>query len=106
MKLQTKWTPVALQSLSEVLTYTYREFGSARLVRLRQQISTTARRLESFPRSGKKELIISERTGIDYRSALVIKGIKLIYSLTEDTVFIEYVKNVRQDDATILARLK
>ena len=34
-----------------------------------------------------------------------INEIKLLYTVVEDTLFIEFVKNTRLDDATMLAKL-
>jgi plasmid stabilization system protein ParE len=105
MNLQLQWTPIALQSLSEVLSYTYEEFGERQLRKLISQIHTVARRLATFPLLGKREEELTEATGIEYRSAIVISEIKLLYTISEDSLFIEFVKNVRMDDATMLAKL-
>lgn len=105
MNSHLRWTPIALQSLSEVLDYTFEEFGERQLHKLTSQISDAALRIATFPRSGKYEADLSVDTGIEYRSMLVISEIKLLYTISDDTVFIEYVKNTRQDDATILAKL-
>jgi len=45
------------------------------------------------------------RQGTEYRSILVISEIKLLYTVSEDTLFIEFVKNARMDDATMLEKL-
>jgi hypothetical protein len=36
---------------------------------------------------------------------LVISEIKLLYTVSEDTLFIEFVKNARMDDSTMLEKL-
>ena len=36
---------------------------------------------------------------------LVIDEIKLLYTVSEDTLFIEFVKNNRMDDSTMLNKL-
>ncbi|MBR6444828.1 MAG: type II toxin-antitoxin system RelE/ParE family toxin [Prevotella sp.] len=105
MNLKIRWTPVALQSLSEVLEYTFEEFGERQLRKLISQIYAVVRRIEVFPRSGKQEFDLLEATGIEYRSVVVISEIKLLYTVVEDTLFIEFIKNTRLDDATMLAKL-
>ena len=105
MNLHIQWTPIALLSLSEVFEYTYEEFGERQLHTLKTQISSTARRIATFPGLGKQEVGLVEATGIEYRSMLVISEIKLLYTVSEDTLFIEFVKNARMDDSTMLEKL-
>ena len=105
MSLQILWTHIALQSLAEVFDYTNEEFGERQLHKLASLIHSTTSRLAIFPQSGKYESELAKATGIEYRSALVIPEIKLLYTISDDTVFIEFVKNVRMDDATMLAKL-
>ena len=104
MSLRIKWTPVALQSLSEVLDYTFEEFGERQLQKLTKLIYSTTYRLAAFPLSGKFEPEITDSTGIEYRSMAVISEIKILYTTDDDTLYVEFVKNVRLDDATMLAR--
>lgn len=101
MNLPIKWTPLALQSLSDVFEYTFNIFGGSQLLKLRGQISDATRLLSLFPLAGKKEIELSEKLKTDYRSIVVIKEIKLIYTTTSDGVFIEYVMNTRQSETTI-----
>ena len=105
MNLHILWTPIALQSLSEVFVYTYTEFGERQLRKLTSQIYSATRRISAFPHSGKLETAISEATGVEYRSMVVISEILLLYTVMDDTIYIEYVKNTRQDDSTILKKL-
>lgn len=101
MSLHIKWTQIALQSLSDVFEYTFAMFGQRQLTRLRNSISKTTNLLASFPLAGKRETTISECLNIEYRSIIVIKEIKLVYTCSADTVFIEYVWNTRKDEDTI-----
>lgn len=105
MILHIQWTPIALLSLSEIFEYTFEEFGEQQLRRLKIQISSIARRIATFPGLGKREIDLVEATGIEYRSILVISEIKLLYTVSEDTLFIEFVKNARMDDSTMLEKL-
>jgi plasmid stabilization system protein ParE len=105
MNLHIQWTPVALLSLSEVFEYTFEMFGERQLRKLKTQISSTARRIATFPGLGKCEAALIEATGIEYRSIPVVSEIKLLYTVSEDTLFIEFVKNARMDDSTMLGKL-
>ena len=105
MSLRILWTRIALQSLSEVFDYTYWEFGESQMRKLTKQIYEATRRLSACPQSGKIEEEISKACGTEYRSAVVIDEIKLLYTVSNDTVYVEYVWNVRMDDATILRRM-
>jgi len=106
MNFQIQWTHIALLSLSEVYKYTYEEFGGRQLNKLTEQIQLATRCLSIFPMSGKREEELEESTGIEYRSIVVISEIKLLYTISDNTVFIEFVKNTRMDDATMLDKLK
>ena len=105
MNLQVLWTPIALQSLSEVFEYTHKEFGERQLHKLASQIYAVCGRLAIFPLSGKRESELAKATGIEYRSIIVIKELKLLYTICDNTLFIEFVKNTRMDDTTMLERL-
>lgn len=105
MSLHIQWTHVALLSLSEVFEYTFEKFGERQLRKLKTQISSTARCIATFPGLGKRETDLLKATGIEYRSVLVISQIKLLYTVSENTLFIEFVKNARMDDSTMLEKL-
>lgn len=102
MNLQIQWTPIALQSLSEVLTYTYGQFGERQLRKLSRRLHVVEQNITFFPYLGKKETVLVKATGIEYRSIAVIKEIKLLYTINDSILTIEYVKNNKMDDSTIL----
>ena len=43
--------------------------------------------------------------GVEYRHIVVISEISLLYTIVNDTLFIEYVKNARLDDSTVWEKL-
>ena len=86
MSLQVLWTPIALQSLSEVFVYTYTEFGERQLRKLSSQIYKVTRRIASFPQMGKFEEVLLKATVIDYLFIFFI-----IYFSIYDTIFDVYV---------------
>lgn len=105
MNLNIEWTAVALQSLSEVIDYTFEVFGERQVQKLLSQIYKVTGQLATFPYIGKVDEFCSEELGIEYRRILVISEISLLYIVAGNTVFIEYVKNARQDDVTIWEKL-
>lgn len=105
MSLSIEWTATALQSLEAVLEYTITEFGEAQVRKLRSQIFRTVKRLSVYPQMGAVEPF-SSKTQYEYRGALVIKEIKIIYRVVEDRILIIYVKNARLDEKTMLFELR
>lgn len=97
---------MALQSLSEVFEYTFEEFGERQMRRLFNQIISAVRRIAVFPASGILEPKCSEAMGVEYRSILVISQIKILYTVNGNTIFVEYVRNARLADETVLERLR
>lgn len=104
MSLRIEWTETALQSLSAVFDYTYQNSGERQLRKLHTQIQQTAYRVSTFPQSGAVESF-SKLVGAEYRGIMVIREIKLIYRIIPDGISIEYVKNSRLDENTLLETL-
>ena len=105
MNLRIEWTPVALQSLSDVFEYTFEEFGERQVRRLTSQIYRATRRIATFPMSGAIDEACTEEFGVEYRHVVVISEISLLYTVVNDTLYIEYVRNARMDDSTVWDRL-
>ena len=106
MNLQVKWTLVALQSLSEVLDYTFEQFGERQLRKLTKRINSSVIRILFFPKLGKPEPYVSDLIGVDFRSVVVVKKIKLYYTQSNEILFVEYIKNTNMDDSTMINKLK
>lgn len=105
MSLRIEWTAVALQSLSDVLEYTYEEFGERQARKLTSQIYKVANRLSAYPMMGMVDEDCFEEFGVEYRHIVVISEISLLYTIVNDTLFIEYVRNARLDDSTVWEKL-
>ena len=106
MNLQVKWTLVALQSLSEVLEYTFEQFGERQLRKLTKRINSTVLRILFFPKIGKPEPYVSDLIGVEFRSLVVLKKIKLYYTLSNEIVFVEFIKNTNMDEDTMIKKLQ
>ena len=55
---------------------------------------------------GKSEPYASELTGAVFRSVVVLKKIKLYYTLNNEILFVEFIKNTNMDDNTMLKKLQ
>ena len=106
MNLQVRWTLVALQSLSDVLDYTFEQFGERQLRKLTKRINSSVIRILFFPKLGKPEPYVSDLIGVDFRSVVVVKKIKLYYTQSNEILFVEFIKNTNMDDSTMINKLK
>ena len=104
MNLEIRWSAPALLSHAEVLEYTVREHGEKQALKMRKQIMAAIQRLSCSPFSAQIDPI-SEIIGIEFRGLLVMKKIKIIYSVTDNTLNIEYIKNTYLSDLTMIERM-
>ena len=104
MSLEIKWSGPALLSLAEVLEYTIIEHGERQALKLRKQVMGAVRRLSVTPFIAAVEPY-SEKVGVELRGYLVIPRIKIIYSIDESHINIEYIKNTFLSDETMLDRM-
>ena len=93
-----------MQSLAEVLQYTLEEHGEGQYNKLRRQVMDAVRRIAQSPFSAVVEPI-SEKVGFELRGYKVIPRIKIIYSIIDNTVYIEYIKNTWLSEKTMLERM-
>lgn len=104
MNLETRWSEPALLSLAEVLQYTYEEYGERQYYKLRKQVMDAVRLLGAMPLMGAVEPY-SDAVGVELRGYLVIPKIKIIYSVSNDVLYVEYVKNTYLSEQTMLERM-
>ena len=104
MSLETRWSEQALLSLAEVLQYTLEEHGERQYRKMRRQVMDAVKQIALSPYSAAVEPV-SEKVGFDLRGYKVIPRIKIIYSIIDDTVYIEYVKNTWLSEETMLKRM-
>lgn len=93
-----------MQSLAEVLEYTLLRFGERQAQKMREQVMDAVRHIAHYPNMAAVEPY-SEKVGVELRGYLVIPRIKVIYSVADDTVYIEYVKNTFMSERTMLNRM-
>lgn len=104
MNLEIRWSVPALLSLAEVLEYTFLEHGERQAMKIRKQVMPAVQRLSMLPYSAPVEPV-SEMIGVEFRGLLVINKIKIIYSVSDNVVNIEYIKNTYLYDLTMLDKM-
>jgi len=104
MKLETKWSEQALLSLAEVLQYTFEQHGERQYTKLRHQVMEAVGNIAKSPFAAAIEPI-SEKVGFELRGYKVIPRIKIIYSIVDNVVYIEYIKNTWLSEKTMLERM-
>ena len=91
-------------SLAEVLQYTLEEHGEGQYNKMRRQVMDAVRRIAQSPYSAAIEPV-SGKVGFELRGYKVISKIKIIYSIVDEVVYIEYVKNTLLSEKTMLERM-
>ena len=104
MSLETKWSEPALLSLAEVLQYTLEEHGERQYFKIRRQVMDAVRKIARSPYSAAIEPI-SDKVGFELRGYKVISRIKIIYSIVDNVIYIEYIKNTWLSEETMLQRM-
>ena len=104
MSLETRWSGPALLSLAEVLEYTLEEHGERQYEKMRRQVMDAVRKIACSPYTAAVEPV-SEKVGFELRGYKVIPRIKVIYSIVDDVVYIEYIKNTWLSEETMLDRM-
>jgi hypothetical protein len=104
MSLETRWSEPALLSLAEVLQYTLEEHGEGQYNKMRRQVMDAVHDIARSPLSAAIEPV-SEKVGFELRGYKVIPRIKIIYSIVDDVIYIEYIKNTWLSEETMLRRM-
>ena len=104
MSLETRWSAPALLSLAEVLQYTLEEHGDRQYDKLRRQVMKAVSKIGVSPFSAAIDPI-SEKVGFELRGYKLIPRIKIFYSIVDDVVYIEYIKNTWLSDETMIQRM-
>ena len=104
MNLETRWSEPALLSLAEVLQYTLEEHGEVQYNKIRRQVMDAVRDIAQSPFSAAIEPV-SEKVGFELRGYKVIPRIKIIYSIVDNIIYIEYIKNTWLSEETMLKRM-
>lgn len=96
------WSKPALESLSEVLDYTYETFGKKQVPIISDKIAQTVGRLQMFPLSS---AVIPRIEGRNLRMAVVVSTLKILYEVKRDTILIHFIWNSNMDIDSVLDRI-
>lgn len=91
-------------SLAEVLQYTLEEHGEDQYNKMRRQVMDAVRKIAKTPYTAAIDPV-SEKVGFEIRSYKVISKIKIMYSVVDNVVYVEYIKNTWLSEETMLRRM-
>lgn len=90
--------------LAEVLQYTLEEHGEGQYNKMRRQVMDAVRKIAKTPYTAAIDPV-SEKVGFEIRSYKVISKIKIMYSVVDNVVYVEYIKNTWLSEETMLRRM-
>ena len=94
--MNLRWSYKAQKQQDAAADYIYQEFGEGALRKFHLKIDEIESKLVEFPEMGKKEPLLKHRT-ILYRSIVITKKNKLIYSVKKDCIFIHALWDTRRE---------
>lgn len=97
-RLLLKWHPEASNDLTAITRYCYHLFGRTVSRQVRNKIFQSVEVLRGNPFLGHIEPLLSGCTALEYRTLLVNRRTKVIYTVHADYVYIHLLWDVRQDD--------
>lgn len=104
MNLDIGWSEIALQSLAEVLEYTMFQHGERQAQKMRKLVMDDVQSISRSPYIAAVEPY-SKRVGVELRGYLVIPRIKIIYTVRENKIVVDYIKNTFMSERTMLRRM-
>lgn len=95
MQIKIAWSENAIALLDDIYSYLY-EKSQASAIQLYNKLLDSAEPLRTFPQAGPIEPLLEEY-GQNFRSLVVEKHYKLIYSINKDLIEIHAVWDCRQE---------
>ena len=102
--MRVVWTPRANRSLEYILTCATDFYGKDQLRRLMADIKRTEPLLCENPRLGSAEPLVANRD-VEYRSVVLIRPFKIVYTMDVDSVYIMDIWDTRQCPDVLTDRL-
>ncbi len=100
-----KWSYRAQQQQDNTADYIFREFGSKAVVEFYNKLDKIESDLLSFPELGKEEPLLKNRS-LKYRSIVVARKNKLIYSIHSDHIRVHALWDTRREPKVQARALK
>ena len=93
-----RWHPKASTDLNRIVWYCSQKFGKSTARQVRNHIWHDAELLQSHPQLGQVEPLLAGCTSLEYRSLVVDKVTKIIYTVHREYVYIHLLWDVRCDE--------
>ena len=100
-----RWSYKAQKQQDAVADYIFGEFGGLALRKFYQKIDKVEAELVEFPEMGKVEPLLADRKKV-YRSIVLTKKNKLVYSVDKDCICVHALWNTRREPKAQASRLK
>ncbi|NDV96570.1 type II toxin-antitoxin system RelE/ParE family toxin [Dysgonomonas sp. 521] len=102
--MQIEWTNEAKEQLDTIYSM-YEDINLTAAVNIRQSIILSVRKLVEFPHMAAIEPLLKRRK-IKYRSLVVERLFKVIYSIDKNTIYISAVWDCRQNPKKLKNKVK
>jgi plasmid stabilization system protein ParE len=102
--MQIEWTDEAKEQLHAIYLM-YEDVNQAAAVNIRQSLVLSARQLVDFPQMAPIELLLKRRKR-EYRSLVVGRLFKIVYTIDYETIYIVGVWDCRQNPKTLKSKIK
>lgn len=102
--MQIEWTDEAKEQLDTIYLM-YEDVNLTAAVNIRQSLILSVRQLVEFPQMAPVEPLLKRRK-IKYRSLVVGRLFKIIYSIDEETIYIVGIWDCRQDPKKLKEKIK
>lgn len=100
-----RWAHKAQKQQDAVAEYIFEEFGVLALREFYHKIDEVEDELVKFPKTGKLEPLLAHRKK-EYRSIVLTKKNKLIYSIDKDCICVHALWNTRREPKSQASELK
>ena len=104
MRIKIKWLPQAIALLDNLYRF-YSKMSQTAAIRLYNKLLVSAEHLRVFPQAGPIEPLLKEYD-CEFRSLVVEKHYKLIYTVTDELIEIHAVWDCRQEGWRLQEMLK
>ena len=103
--MMVRWSYKAQKQQDAIANYIYKEFGSIALREFYQKIDDVESELLTCPEMGKLEPLLKHRTRA-YRSIVLNKRSKLIYTIEKDYIYISALWDTRREPKAQASKLR
>lgn len=96
--MKLKWNSAAIEDQRAIVAYCKKQFGAIVSIEVRERIRHSAKLLKSHPHLGRVDPMLVGCTSLEYRSLVVDKVTKIVYTVHAEYVYIHLLWDVRRDE--------